>query len=336
MGKISSKGQFVLDYIAKHPKVQDSSLARMIYKTSAGKEMFKDAEDARSLIRYYKGKTGKNARLKLKTRDHIETTPKPKSNFWGFIPESHTDEPTRWKLPRSIKKVLLISDLHIPYHSIESITLALQFAKCENVDCIYINGDLIDFYPISFHEKDKRKRPSLKQELDMTRQFLAGLREAFPNVTIYYKPANHEHRLERFLVVKAPELLDCDEFKLDVLLRLRELNIEYINRRAKTYFGSLLVEHGDRMKGSGGVNPARSLFLKYKRHVICGHFHRKSEHAEKIYDSKIISTFSVASLCELEPEYFEVNNHVNGFAIVDMEGDEFRVHNYTIANGKVY
>jgi predicted phosphodiesterase len=333
---VSKKGQFVLDFIARHPKVQDRALARMIYDSPKGKEVFKDTEDARSLIRYYKGKSGDRARKRLTVRDFFEDKPKPKSNNWGFIPEPHTDEPAHWYLPKSIKKVLLISDIHIPYHSVESLKLALNHGKKEGVDCIYINGDLVDFFPISFHEKDKRKRPSLSQELEMCRQFLKGLREMFPKAIIYFKPANHEHRLERYLVVKAPELLDCDEFKLDVLLRLREMKIEYIPRRSKTYFGHLLVEHGDRMKGSGGVNPARSLYLKYKRHVICGHFHRKSENSSKIYDGKLISTFSVGSLCELEPEYYEVNDHVNGFAVVEMNDDEFHVKNYTIENGKVF
>ena len=78
------------------------------------------------------------------------------------------------------------------------------------------------------------------------------------------------------------------------------------------------------------------LFTKYKRHVLCGHFHRKSEHLEKIYDGNIVSTFSTGCLCELEPEYFECNNHAHGMAIVEMTGDNFKVRNISIENGKIY
>ena len=90
------------------------------------------------------------------------------------------------------------------------------------------------------------------------------------------------------------------------------------------------------MKGNGGIHPAKTLSAKYKRDVLCGHFHKKSEHIEKIYDGKIIRTFSVACLCELEPEYFEVNNHQLGFAVVEMMGDNYNVVNKHIENGKLY
>lgn len=337
MANTSIKGKIVLEHLKEcNPKIATRAIADRIYNSHKAKEIFKDYEEVRSLVRYYRGENGKKNRKDISKQNQIKKVHRPSQNPWAFIPESHSNPPDVWRLPKTIKKVLLISDIHIPYHDVEAIKSTLQFAKHETVDCIYINGDLLDFYQLSFHEKDRRKRPSMSDELEMCRTFLKGLRAAFPKAIIYFKPANHEHRLERYLVVKAPELLDCDEFRLEQLLRLREMKIEYIDRRTKTYFGHLLVEHGDRMKGSGGVNPARSLFGKYKRHVICGHFHRKSEHAEKIYDGKLISTFSVGALCELEPEYFEVNNHVNGFAIVEMNGDLFKVHNYTIEDGKVF
>ncbi len=120
------------------------------------------------------------------------------------------------------------------------------------------------------------------------------------------------------------------------ILGLAEFRIIYISKRVKTYLGHLLIEHGDRMKGNGGVNPARSLYMRYKRHVLAGHFHRKSEHVEKVYDGSLVTSFSTGCLCELEPEYFEVNNHCLGFAIVDMDGDNFKVRNYLIENGKLY
>jgi hypothetical protein len=126
------------------------------------------------------------------------------------------------------------------------------------------------------------------------------------------------------------------EFKLDVLLRVREFGVHYIEHGTKCYFGKLLVEHGDKMKGSGGVNPARSLFAKLKRHAICGHFHRTSEATEKVYDGDVVVTYSTGCLCELEPRYMEVNNHNHGFAVVDMDGENFAVSNKKIVNGKVY
>jgi len=229
----------------------------------------------------------------------------------------------------------LLSDLHFPYNHNEAITTALNYGKDQNIDAIFINGDMLDFYQLSFHEKDPRVT-DIGEELESGRNFLSSLRKNFPKANIYYIPGNHEARLERYLRVKAPELLDVAEFRLDVLLRVAEYGVEYIEHSTKCYFGKLLVEHGDKLKGAGGVNPARTLYLKFKRHAICGHFHRTTEATEKVYDGDVYVTYSTGCLCELEPRYMEVNNHNHGFALVEMDGDNFTVHNKKIFNGKVY
>ena len=326
------KKQIVEEYSVKFPLIGDRPLARKIYEEN--KRQFDNLEKVYSQLRRTRGHQGKHCRTKLKNKSLFKPI-KTESKF-KTLPKSYQEYPEIWKLPKANKKVLVLSDIHLPYHDIDALLTAIDYGKSQGVDTVYLNGDTLDFYQISQHQKDARKRPTMKEELEIAREFFDYLRQEFPTQSIYFKPGNHEHRLERYLILKAPELLDCEEFQLKILLRLEEYKIIFIDRRTKTYFGHLLVEHGDRMKGSGGVNPARSLFLKYKRHVLCGHFHRKSEHSEKIYDDKIISTFSVACLCELEPEYFEVNNHVNGFAIVEMIGDNFKVRNHLIENGKLY
>jgi len=170
----------------------------------------------------------------------------------------------------------------------------------------------------------------------MGRLFFQTLRKNFPKANIYYIPGNHEARMERYLRVKAPELLDIAEFRIDVLLKVAEYGIEYIPHGTKCYFGKLLVEHGDKMKGSGGVNPARTLYMRLKRHAICNHFHRTTEATEKVYDGDVYVTYSVGCLCELEPRYMEVNNHNHGFAEVNMTGENFRVKNLKIVNNQVF
>ncbi len=322
-------GKTILEYLERFPDLPSRTLASKIYNENS--ELFKNAEAVRFHIKYYRGKSGKTQLNKLSNKKFVDVKIKPLT-----MPESYTKHVEVWKLPKANKKILLLSDIHIPYHDVEAIKTALEYGKKEGIDTIYLNGDILDFFMLSFHEKNPKNRPSLKNEIDMAREFFAYLRQEFPNVTIYFKPGNHEYRLERYLYLKAPELLDCEEFKIEILLGLAEFRIIYISKRIKTYFGDLLVEHGDRIRGSGGVNPARTLFTRYKRHAICGHFHRRSEHLEKVYDGEVVYTYSVACLCELEPEYFEVNNHTHGMAIIEMDGDKFKVNNYSIQNGKVF
>lgn len=330
--KAGVSAKVCFEYLGKYPKMPDMTLAKLIYKEN--RFLFSSLESCRTMVRKYRGHSGIEHRSKSTVKDFYKPLTY-NTNPFTWLPDSHIEYAPVFKLPVAYKNILLISDIHIPYHNVEALKVCFGWAKGQDIDCIYINGDLLDFYNLSFHEKDLRKRPTTGEELAMARQFLEGLRKEFPRCKIYLKPANHEHRLERFLAVKFREL-DLDDFKLDVLLRCGELGVEYIPRRTKVYFGHLLVEHGDRIKGSGGVSPARTLFLKYKRHAICGHFHKKTEHSAKVYDGNSIMTYSVASLCDLEPEYFEVNEHTNGFARILMDGDEFRVENFTIENGKIY
>jgi hypothetical protein len=329
--KSTLKGEIVKAALKKFKGMPIKAIARKVY--SENKRVFNSDENARRIVRYYCGKSGERSRKELSDKSFVRKE-KGLLNPWSFIPLEHNFYAEKWTLPKQFKKVLIIGDVHIPYHDAKSIKVCFEYAKKQNVDCVYVNGDLLDFYDVSFHEKDIRKRPSMDDELEMGHEFLKGLKKYF-GCQVYYKPANHEYRLERYLAKNLKELANRQEWRLDVLLRLGELKIQYIDRRSKCYFGKLLVEHGDRMK-SGGQNPSKTLYDKYKRDCLCNHFHKKTETIKKIYDGQLIKTYSIGSLCCLEPEYFEVNEHTNGFAIVSMFGDEYDVSNKHIEGNKVY
>ncbi len=316
------------ELVKRFPDSPKLTLAKKLYKDNP--KIYNSVEHARGCINKIRGLYGDR---KMTDKSLFQ---EPKFNYNPFnLPESKSEPREVWKLPKSLSKVLLLSDIHFPYQDNKALTTALKYGQKENVDAIFLNGDILDFYQLSFHEKDPRVT-SIADELEMGREFFKSLRKNFPKAMIYYITGNHEHRMERYLRVKAPELLDIQEFRIDVLLRVAEYQVNYIEHGTKCYFGKLLVEHGDKMKGSGGVNPARSLFAKLKRHAICGHFHRTSEATEKVYDGDVVVTYSTGCLCELEPRYMEVNNHNHGFAMVEMDGDEFKVRNLKIVNGKVY
>jgi predicted phosphodiesterase len=313
------------------PSKATLTLAKILY----GKypEHFTSVEAARTLIRYYRGE------LKRSVAESDKMTPQstPKSLNAYELPQSHAYKKEAFVLPKSSKKVLLLSDIHIPYQDNEAIEAAVNYGIEQGVDTVYLNGDILDFFGVSFHEKDARKRPRMSEELEMGRQFLDWLRMKFPSEQIYFIPGNHCQRLERYLIVKAPELLGIEEYSLPTLLRLGEKRIHWLEHKSKVYFGKLLVEHGDKMSGSGGINPAKTLLDRFKRSTICGHFHRTSQSNSKVYDGDIQMAWSTGCLCELEPSYMEVNQHNHGAAIIDIfDNGNFRVDNFQIINGKVY
>ena len=180
---MSQKSSVVREYIKKYPDFPNLKLARIIY--SENNLLFKDVEDARTNIRYVSGKQGKKNRKYIKK----EFLQKAKSLNPYNLPESHEEKREAFVLPKACNNILLISDLHIPYHNIQAITIALDYGKAHDVNTIFINGDLIDNHQVSRFETDPKKR-SVKQEFDATKQFLTSLRAAFPNASIYWLKGN--------------------------------------------------------------------------------------------------------------------------------------------------
>ena len=329
----SLKRTLATELCRKFEDTPSLTLAKKLYKENV--EIYKDVEEARFYVRSVRGKTGKHHRETLKDKSLYKQEDGSRNPFELPISHAHTKE--AFKLPKSTKKILLLSDIHIPYQDNEAILAACDYGLEQGCDTIYLNGDILDFYGLSFHEKDPRNRPTIGEELEMGRQFFKWLRQKFPTQTIYFITGNHEWRLERYLRVKAPELLNISEFQLSFLLNFAEHGIINLEHRAKVYAGKLLIEHGDKMAGAGGVNPARTLLLKFKRPTICGHFHRTSAANQKIYDGSQLMAWSTGCLCELEPSYMEVNEHNHGFAVVEVfPSGEFKVDNLQIINGKVY
>jgi hypothetical protein len=174
-------------------------------------------------------------------------------------------------------------------------------------------------------------------ELQMGRDFLKMLKEMF-NCPIYYKIGNHEKRYEDYLMIKAPELLGIDDFKLEQLLRFREFGVTLVKDKQMAMAGKLPILHGHEWYGGFAppVNPARGLFMKAKESALVGHHHRTSEHTEKTLGGHVITTWSTGCLCGLEPEYAPYNGYNSGFAFVEVaKNGHYNVKNIRIIDGNI-
>jgi len=213
------------------------------------------------------------------------------------IPQSLNEDYELYHLQSSSRKVLIISDVHVPYHDIDALNICYAFAKKQKVDTILLNGDIFDFYGVSSFDKDPRK-VKFVEELKIYEQYLDSLQKTFPRCKIYFKIGNHELRIRKYVLLKSPELFGLDALDLPELLHLRARGIEMIESSQITMVGKLPVLHGHEIRLSGGaVNPARSLYLKMKTSCVCSHLHKTSDHTEKTGLDKIISTHSLGCLC---------------------------------------
>lgn len=314
------------EYCKKYQDMPHLTLAKLLKKEHS--KIYKDVEHARDFIRAIRGLKGSN--LHQKTTDkslYVAKSP------YFTLPKSAIVK----RQPVNIKgeKILLLKDIHFPYHDEEALSIALSYGIEKGCDTLYLNGDILDCHTLSRWEKDPESR-SFSQELETVRSFLQMVSPLFKKV--YYKEGNHEERYWRYLSSHAPELVEIDAFNLQSLMWLEQYGVEWIDGRTFAKFNSLNVVHGHEFGQNvfSPVNIARGLYLRAKSHAICGHWHQTSEHNEKDINGKIITTWSVGCLCDLSPRYRPANQWNHGFAILHRDGKNFHVENKKIYEGKVY
>lgn len=334
------------EIVAKHlealkgKEFNNRTLARKIYDENT--HLFdtitreKALEVIRHKIRYHRGAHGKD-RQKYAEKAFIREEMKPSEYMAQYLQKGDSTAHPVWHLPKQYRKVLVLSDLHIPYHHLESINAALDYGFEQGIDSIYINGDLVDFADISRWSKDKQVR-SVQIEIDMAREFLEGLTSL--GVKVFYKCGNHDYRLNKFLANQAPQLQDLDDIQLTALLGLEQLNIDFIHDKQRAKFGKLSVLHGHEFGESvfSPVNPARGLFLRAKANVLAGHNHQTSAHHENNLNGEPTACFSTGCLCDLQPDYrpFAFTKWNHGAAIVEIDKDgNFSVENFRIIEGRI-
>lgn len=242
-------------------------------------------------------------------------------------------EYTSAKLPENLKKIGILSDIHVPFHSLEALTCAIKYLKEQQIDCLYLNGDTFDFYSISRHEKEKDLRDFVR-EIEMCRNFLQKLRDIFPLIPIYFKAGNHENRYQRYLFAQAEEFAGLHELQFDKFFRLDHLKIEWVEDWQGMEMGDLLVCHGHEIM-AGGMNPSQTTFNKTFCNTLIGHVHRTTSTTKKDGFKNFIHSYSTGCLTHLSPKYYPFAQHNHGFALVEIVEGKSKVNNIMIKDGKI-
>ena len=319
-----NKTQLCADYREKYGwDMPTLKLSRIIFKDNP--LLFRDVEAVRLKLRGIEGKSDN----RVGVRKVVPERPKNPYN----LPQS--DEAIYQPYALESKRLLVLSDIHIPYHSIDALSCTFDYAKKEKPDAILLNGDTLDFFGLSRFAKDPKAR-SFAHELKTFKEFMDVLKKTF-NAKIYFKIGNHEERYFHFLWMKAHEIVGVEEFELENIIKSRAEGIEIIKDKRIMKAGDLNIIHGHEFGGSvfSPVNIARGLFLKGKVSAMQGHNHSTSEHTESNMNGEITTTWSLGCLSELHPAYLPINKWNWGFGIIDIDGQDFEVRNKRIYKGKV-
>lgn len=315
------------ELMSKFPRHSHRTIAGMLLKQYPLR--FDSFEAARGVVRDC---SPTNRPTRMKKLDKSEFA--PIANVPPPLPESFSKPWLPYKLKG--KKILVLGDVHVPYHDQSALEAALEHGDQFQPDVVLLNGDISDFYTISRYERNPESRP-FRDEIIAVRRFLEHLRVRYPEARIVYKMGNHEERWWSYIWRKAPELLGVDLADFDSLVQAKQNGVEIIGEQRIIQVGLLSILHGHELpKGlTNPVNPARGAFLRAIDILMIGHHHRTSENTETSMLGRTITTWSTGCLCTLHPEYMRINKHNHGFATVESNGRDFTVRNLRIHKGRI-
>lgn len=167
-----------------------------------------------------------------------------------------------------LEPILIVPDVHIPYHDKRAFALMLQAAKDLKPHHLYTIGDFLDFYSVSSHSKNPNRRFNLAAELKAGEEALDQL-DALKAKHKVFIGGNHCDRLQRYLQDKAPELFNL--VTVPELLHLTERGWEYVPYKRDTKLGKVMLTHD---VGVAGRNAVFKCLDTYQHSVLTGHTHR--------------------------------------------------------------
>ena len=217
---------------------------------------------------------------------------------------------------------LVLGDLHIPYHDTRTVLSAVDEARRRAVTGVLLNGDEMDCYQLSRHYREPNKG-RFADAVAKGQEFFAWVRSRFPRARLVFKLGNHDEWMRRYLAERAPELFGLEGFDLESVLKVRDYGVEVVGDKRAVHLGRLPVFHGHEFRGSGGVNPARWLYLRIGTSGLVNHFHRSSLHNESSYDGRLHAAWSLGCACFLSPEYDPNTKWDHGYAFVTVGAGGF-------------
>lgn len=244
-----------------------------------------------------------------------------------------------------METILVIPDCHIPWHDKQAYKVMLDIASFQNelypITEVLLLGDYADAYSISLHPKlpsHLQVSPrTLTDELVEVHYELTVLRALFPQAKITYLEGNHEYRLQKYIIAKAPELLGLVK-TLPEYLFLKDLDIKWIPYgRHQLYRISNTNLYARHVPWDGGRHTALNSLQKGHISLLFGHTHRKQTASIKKPTGEELVACSMGNLVNSNAEIFDYMDHNDwgqGFGFVFVEGGDHYLNYIDIKKGK--
>jgi hypothetical protein len=137
-----TKKEIALELLERMPDISNRIAAKKLHMDNPS--VFPDTENARTLIRAIRGSAGnmKNKRSWSPVEKFVRKTP-----WQGLMPKS-TAEVLEPVVISGKRKVLILSDIHFPFHDQAALITALEYGVKAKCDTVVLNGDTIENYRV--------------------------------------------------------------------------------------------------------------------------------------------------------------------------------------------
>ena len=122
------------------------------------------------------------------------------------------------------KKILWVSDLHIPYENKKAVKSLFKDLKENTYETIVLGGDIVDMISPSQFKKHPYEEGTLQNELNQYYKFMDTLRRLHKGKLIYLI-GNHETRVQKYLK-RNHELYGLEVLNLRNLLMIKEYDMK--------------------------------------------------------------------------------------------------------------
>ena len=214
----------------------------------------------------------------------------------------------------------MIPDCHWPNANEKAWGLMLRAAMIVKPDIIVILGDFADGEALSAHAPTKPGERDFEDEVQSVTKALDQL-DALGASRKVYVEGNHEFRLDRYLMDRAPGLFRS--IRWQNLLQLYKRGWEWVPYRKSTKVGKLHITHDT---GSAGMNAHRASSKAFGGSAVIGHTHRMSYEVTGRFDGPPYLAAMLGWLGDAEAaagyiHEASASSWVHGFGIAYIEPD---------------
>lgn len=208
-------------------------------------------------------------------------------------------------------KVAFVNDFHIPFHDKILLDLFYEFLAYFKPDKIFLIGDLLDCYSLSFFDKDPTRLGRFQDELDIANNVLNELYRLCPDIEFW--EGNHEARLTRHLK-KNPQLYGLRCLEWESLLFLKERKIKFHSYADPPFgFHNFRIHHGNIVRKWSGFT-AKGNQEKYGGCGITGHSHRGGQFIKRNM-AGWDGWWDNMCMCRLDPEWKDFPDWLQGWSV---------------------